>query len=258
MAVALSASVQDVYPPRVLLSVTGLTIGDDVELFRSVAGERTPVRGGAVTATDTSVVRTDAELPFGVPVTYVARVNDSTEYTAGPTTYTLPGGKVALSDAISGEAAEVVITAWPEKATERVASSFVVGGRNVVVSGPRGMWTADIEILTETTSARENMARLFDAATSGTVQVRQAGGYDGVDCYVAVLTDSERRFSQDGSDQRRLWTLKVSEVEGWSSDLEARGYTLADIETAYYALTLDAIDNDHATLLALAQADLGV
>jgi len=256
MAVALAATEQDVYPPRVLLSLTGLTIGDDVELFRSVAGERTAVRAGTVTATDTSVVRTDAELPFGVPVTYVAVVNGSTEYTDGPDTYTLPGGKVALSDAISGLAAEVVITAWPEKANDRVASVFAVGGRNVMVAGPRGMFRSDVELLTESTSSREVVAALLAGASEGTIQVRQAGGYDGVDCYLAVTSDSERRFSQDGSDPRRLWTLRASQVEGWAPQLEARGFTLADLDTAYTGLTLDDIETDYATLLEIAEADL--
>lgn len=255
MAVALTATEQAVYPPRVLLSLTGLTITDEVELFRQVAGERTPVRAGAVTATDPSVLRTDAELPFGVPVTYIAVVNGATEYSDGPDTYTLPGGKVALSDAISGTAAEVVITAWPEKAIERVSTVFQVGGRNVVVAGARGMFLSEVELYTETTSSRDNLEALLDAATSATIQVRQGGGYDGVDCYVSVTTDTERRFSQDGSDPRRLWALRVAEVEGWAADLEARGYTLDDIATVYTGLTLADLAGDYTTLLDVAEAD---
>jgi len=118
------------------------------------------------------------------------------------------------------------------------------------------MFSSDVELLTETDSSRRTVAALMAGATEGTIQVRQGGGYDGVDCYLAVLADSERRFSQDGSDQRRLWTLRVAEVEGWAPYLEARGYTLADLDAAYTGLTLDDIETDYATLLAIAEADL--
>lgn len=256
MAVAITADEQDAYPPRVLISVTGLTIGNTIILYRSVGGERAEVRAGyELAVTDSSFLRVDAELPFGVPVTYVAVVNGTTEYSVGPTTYVLPGGKVAVSDAILGISAEVVILAWPEKDHSRQASTFRVGGRNVVVSGALGQFESDVELFVETTSSRDNLAEVLREATESTVQVRQPGGYDGVDSYLAILGINERRFSQDGSDQRRVFAVRVAEVEPWAPTLEARGYTLLDIATAYTGLTLQDLADDYATLLDVAQGD---
>lgn len=256
MAVAVSAVQQDTWPPRASVAVTGLTIGNSVSLFRVVGGERTAVRAGeSASVSDPSFLTTDAELPFGVPVSYVAVVNDLTEYTSSAATYTLIGGKVALSDAISGDSAEAVILAWDERAYDRRASMFKVGGRNVVVSGDLGMFEGDLELFTEATSSRDSLMDLLATATESVVQIRQPGGYDGVDSYVAVLGVKERRFSQDGSDERRIFTLTVAEVEGWAPGLVAAAFTLQDIADAYTGLTLNDLYNDYATLLALAQGD---
>ncbi len=246
---------QDAWPPRVLVSVTDLTLGDSIVLYRSVGGQRTPVRAGADDAvTDPSFVRIDAELPFGVPVSYAVVIN-GIDYVTAPVTYALPGGKVAASDAVGGLAAEVVILAWPTKTYDRQSSNFRVGGRNVVVSGDLAGWTGQVELYVETTSSRDNVFNLLDGATEGLIQVRQPGGYDGVDSYVAVLSAAERRFSQDGTDQRRTVTLDVVEVEGWAPSLEARGFTLQDVADAYTGLTLADLNGDFGTLLALAQGD---
>lgn len=254
--VAITAVEQDDYPPRVLVSVTDLTLGDAVILYRSVSGERTEVRAGFAPAVeDTAFLRIDAELPFGVPVTYVAVVNGVDTYTTGPVTYVLPGGKVAISDAILGLAAEVVILAWPEKSRSRRSTTFAVAGRNIVVSGPLGQFESDIELLVETSSALDNLMEVLAQSTASIVQVRQPGGYDGVDSYLAVTEASERRFSQDGSDQRRVVAIRAAETEPWAPVLEARGYTLGDIADVYDGLTLQDLADDFATLLDIAQGD---
>lgn len=251
-----TASAQDTWPPRVLVSVTGLTVGSGIELYRAVGGQRTLVRAGAdPTVSDTSFLRVDAELPFGVPVSYVAVVNAATEYATPPTTYFLPGGKVAVTDAVNDTAAEVVILAWPEKPRDRQASVFRAGGRTVVVSGPMGMFTGDIELFCDTTAAVDALTTVVEGAAEGVVQIRQPGGYDGVDSYVAVLGMTERRFSQDGSDPRRVVVLQVAETEGWAPQLEARGTTLQDLADAYTGLTLLDINADFPTLLAIAQGE---
>lgn len=257
MAVAISALEQDTWPPRVLVTVTGLTVGDGVALYRVVGGDRTLIRAGSTaSAIDTSFLRTDAELPFGVSVGYLAVVNGADEYATTPATYVLPGGKVAVTDAIDGTAAEVVILAWEEKAYQRRASVFKVGGRNVVVSGDLGMFEGDIELFTGTDSSRDNLTTVLRDATEGVVQIRQPGGYAGVDAYVSVLGAVERRWSQDGSDERRVFALQVAEVEGWAPALEARGFTYADLDAAYTGLTYADLEADYATYLTLAQADL--
>lgn len=254
MAVAIDVFEVDTWPPRAVAAVSGLTAGDAVSVYRSVAGVRTPVRGALdVVAATTEVTAVDAELPFGVPVTYVAVVNASAEYAFGPTTYALPGGKVALSDAIGGTAAEVVITAWPTKQRERVASTYVVGGRNVVVSGSLAPSTSSIEVYTETESSRRALAGLLETATSGVVQIRQPGAYADVDGYYAITRASSGRYSQDGTDERRRWDLTAVEVEGWPSGLSVPTSSYADVAAAYDGLTYAALAADYPSYLVMSQ-----
>jgi len=247
----------DVYPSRMLLTGASLETDDVVTFYRQVASTRTVVRAAdSVTAGDTAFVRVDAELPFGTVLSYVMDLNGEEEYSTATTSVELDGGKVAITDAITGAAAEVEITSWPEKRTDRPASTFVVGGRNVAVMGLRPGFTASIEIETETDSARENFEALLDSATSGVLQIRQDGSYGGVDCYVAVISVGERRRdTTDGTDQRRVWTLDVVEVEPWASDVQAAGYTWQDLIDAYTGLTWQDVINDHATWLAVVQAE---
>lgn len=258
MTIAVTATVQDSYPPRVVVAATGLTVGDFAELSRVVGGVRTPLRGGTdASVSDTSFVCIDAELPFGVPVTYHADVNDA-GYDSATATYTLTGGKVALSDALSGLSAEVVILAWTERGYSPQSTTFKVGRRNVVVSSDLGQFEATIEFFTETTSSRDNLWNLLRTATEGVIQMRQPGGYDGVDSYIVVTDAREQRWSQDGTDQRRRHVLQVAEVEPWASVLEPQGYTLGDLADAYAGQTLADLAMDYPTLLALAQGDFGV
>lgn len=266
-AAAIAAAEQDSYPPRVQVSVTGLTIGDDVALYRVVDGERTLVRGATSDAvTDPAYVVVDAEIPFGVPVSYVAVVEGQVEYATAAVTYELPGGTVVLSDAITGQAAEVIIGAAGEQAFNRDSARFRVAGRNVVVSGPPGQAEGTYELLTLTTSQHNTLMTLLATATAGVVQIRQPGysevtgdPYDGVDAYLAVDRVVVRRFSQDGSDPRRLTTIDYAETDGWAAALEARGFTLEDISD-YLGASSDLDDLDDffggtGTLLSIALAD---
>lgn len=256
-APAISALVVNLYPPRVLISVTGLTPADSVQLYRVVGSTRTAVRSGySASVTDPSFLRADAELPFDVPVTYLAVVNSLAEYSTAAVTYALPGGKGVLSDAITGAAAEAVVVSWPTKKYERQASLFKVGGRNVVVSGDIGMFESTIEVFFEAYSSTENFFDMLGTATEGILQLRAPlSTYEGVDCYVAVLAATEQRFSQDGSDGRRTWQLEVAEVEPWSLLLEARAFTLQDVGDYYTGLQMLNYGNDYATMLLAAQGD---
>lgn len=254
-AATFTAVEQATYPPRVLLTLADLTIGDDVALYRVVSGVRTAVRAGtAVDVTDPSFLVLDAEIPFGVPVSYVAVVN-GVEYSTSPVTYTLPGGKVVLSDAITGLAAEVVVSAWPAQSYDPRSSVFRVAGRNIVVSQPAAMWTGTLELYVEATSSVENLRALIANATEGILQIRQPGGYDGVDAYFVAVGVAIRRYSQDGSDERRIIALDAVEVEGWAPAMEAAGFTYADLEAAYTGLTYADLAGDYATYLLLAQAE---
>jgi hypothetical protein len=255
-AAAISVSEQPSWPARVLVSVTGLTIGDSIAVYREVGGERTLLRAGTrAPVTDPSFLVLDTELPFAVPVTYVAIVNGAIVYTSVTDTYDLVGGKVAVTDAITGLAAEAIIQEWTSKTYERESSRFRIGARNVVVSGALGQYTSQLTIYTETTSSAETLMEVLRDATGGTVQIRQPGGYDDVDSYVVVTRAEPTRYDVgDGTDERRLFILDVVETDPWSYQLAATGYTLQDIADAYTGLTLTDLAGDYATLLQISQA----
>lgn len=257
MAVAVTTVTQDVYPPRVQVSVTGLTDGDDVVVYRDYAGTRTELRGGsAMDVVDPSFVVIDAELPFGVAYRYVATVND-VEHATSALTITLTGGKVAISDAISGLSAEVVILAWNRSSLASDASVFVVAGHNVVVSGSGlGQRSADIKFVTDNLSSFNNLINLFRNCTEGVFQVR---GRDLIhatdDGYFTALTVDEDRATQDITDERRYTTISAVETDAWAPGLEARGFTYADMTNFYAGGTYADVLGDWATYLALLQAD---
>lgn len=259
---------QDVYPPRAQITVQGLEPGDQLQVYREVESVRTLVRGGTVDDVDSfAYVLTDAELPFGVPVRWVAVVNDDAGTPTAPFTYTLPGGKVVISDAIRGLAAEVIVASWPEWSYSADATLFSVQDsdddrarprvRNVVVtSGLSTQHTATIELFVDTDTAARQVRAVVQGATQGIVQIRQPGGYADTDAYLSVLGVRMRRYSGDGSDPRRLFVLEVAQVDAWASAFTATGWTLQDLADVYDGLTLADVAADHETLLDLAQADL--
>lgn len=257
MAVVITATAQTAWPTRVAVGVTGLTIGDDLEIYRVVAGVRTLVREGLIIdspGTGAGVI--DAEIPFGVGVSYVARVNGVDADTDGPTTYTLDGGKVAVTDAVSGEAAEVVIMSWPAKERARQFSSFVVNGKNVVVAGPLAESESDVELFVDTAAAASDLKSVVESATQGIVQIRQAGGHDDEDGYYAVTTMTMTRYSQDGEDPRRTFVLHLVEVDAWAEDQATGAFTYADL-LAHYTPggTYADLLSDYSTYLAVRLAD---
>jgi hypothetical protein len=254
----LTLTLQAVYPNRVLVAATGLTVDDLVTVSRVPAGstQRTAVRGmNQVTMTTTTLVKADAEAPFGVPLTYYLTINGTDTDNA---TITLSLDKVALSDAINGNAAEVVILAWPEKRRDRASTVYPVGGRNIVVVGQQGGFSGSIDLFVETDAAKNNVLSTIQNATSGTLQLRadNATTSDGVDCYISILSASENRYSQDGSDERRILSLDVAESTPWGPALESPTFTLADIANAYPSPNdLNDIASDFTTLLDIALGD---
>jgi len=258
-APVLSLTVQGTYPNRVLVVVTGLDVGRLVSITRTPAGSttRTTIRGanGITTTTDTLVLA-DAEAPFGVLLTYTLII-DQVDYATATVTLSLT--KAVLTDAISGDAAEVVVLAWPEKRTDRTASVFPVGGRNVVVSGQVGGFTATIDLFVETDDSKNNVLALLRDATSGVVQLRsdQSLTSDGFDCYIVAMSWSEQRYSQDGTDERRIISMDATETTPWGGTLESATFNLGDIALAYLGRTLQDIASDYATLLDIALGSFG-
>lgn len=255
MAVSMSGSVQDVYPPRVLVSVTGLTLGDRVEVYRNLSGEYTLLRAGLnESVTDTSFLVVDAELPFGVFVGYKAIVNGTDEYTLPNAPFTLDDDRYdVLTDAISGNAAQAIRTSQPTWDYDVNVSVYQVAGRNIVVSNGVGQYTSEVEFFTASGSSSENFKNLLKLATNGVFQVRDSMGSSD---YMAMTSFKEIRYSNDRTDERRFFVLQVVQTDGWASGLEARGFTLQDIAD-YYGVsgTLQDIADDFTTLLDIAQGD---
>jgi len=261
MVASLTSVDQDVWPPRKLLTVTGLT-NHFFSIYRVAGGVRTPIRGAddryVWPATDALII--DAEMPFDVAYTYELQQPTGTVVdTDGPHTVTLPGGLVALSDAITGLAAEVTIGAIDHLETTTNAAVYATDGINRVVSSPSSQPTTTIEYLTTTLTARDNLRALLAGATSGIYLQRGPGPAYDCDAYYAVLGARERRFSQDGSDERRITAVQVAQVPGWHSSFTSAGYDYADLSAAYTGLTYAALTTDYVgrTYLDLAQADLG-
>lgn len=253
----LTAVAQDSYPPRVLVTLNGIAAGDAVAVYRVVGNQRTALRAGSGTATDSAFLVIDAELPFGVPVHYEADVNNVVSYATTDVTYTLPGGKNAVTDAVSGLAAEVVIQDWPSVRRERRSSVFKTrDGRNVVVSGSLGQFTSTLVLYTETTASAANLESVLEDATEGVIQIRQGTGATDIDSYLAVLAVERERFDPtDGLNQRRLWSLDVAETESWSPALAAAGYTYGNLKTSYTGLTYANLLADYPTYLAVRQGE---
>jgi hypothetical protein len=222
-----------------------------------VAGQRTAIRGAVDAVDDTAFVLIDAELPYGVPVNYVAVVAGTAEYESATATYALPGGKVALTDAITGQAAEVMIGAAGDLTNGRDSARMRVAGRNVVVTGPAGQPEGSYELFVQSTTAYDNLIGLLENATEAVVQLRGPGGYDGLDAYLAVDSWTTRRWLQNGKKEERLVTIEFAEVDGWASALTARSFTYGDVENAYTAPnnTYQAVMGDFATYLDAAQGD---
>jgi hypothetical protein len=253
----------EAWPSRVRILASGLAEGQVVTVSRTTPSStvRTIVRGAElVEVDDSNLILNDLEQPYGTLLTYYLTIGgelDGVDNDTATITTTLEGGKVALTDAISGDAAEVVVLGWPSKRRERQSSVFAIGGRNIVVSGQRSGWSGTIEVFTETDESKANVLDMLDSATSGILQIRQSGVYDGVDSYFSVLVDEEQRYSQDGSDERRIISLDSVETTPWASALPSADlFDLDDIATVYFGLTLDDLEDDYpGTLLDIALGD---
>ena len=165
MTGTLAVTEQDVWPPRHLITATGLT-NAFYTINRVVGSTRTPIRGAfnqyIWPATATVVI--DAEFPFEVPFTYELIEAGAITDTDGPYTMTLPGGNVAVTDAITGLAAEVQIGAIDDLAADTQAAVYSVDGLNRTVTSPMGQPQTVIDLFTATLTARDNLRDLTEDA----------------------------------------------------------------------------------------------
>jgi hypothetical protein len=243
----------------VLVSLTGILADsiDTVTIYRIAGGVRTGLRGaiGVDTTGIDAVVRVDGETPFGTPIQYVAVLVDASGnvFEAYSATLTVDvAADYVISDAINALGAKVVVESWPDRKRTRESAILNVNGRLVAVSKPRSGALSTMGVRTDTQTDADDLDDLLDAATSGVVLVRNNVGLSGFDMYLAVTDDTENR-QWWGS--RCWWSVETAEVDPWAPSLEARGFTLGDIATAYEGGELADIADDFATLLAIAQAE---
>lgn len=267
MVVATSAvEITSTYPHKVLVSITGMTVGQRIRLHRVVNGVMSPVRGGYFESINTdAVVIADNEAPFGVPVYWRTRVNEQFssyfDRDSAPLNLTLEGGKVCVSDAITGNSAEVTVMAWDKTSYSADATVFRVAGQNKVITGPGGLtgqFTADVRLRVNSTSSKENLLNLLASATSGTLQIRRSVSNGTLDeCYFSVLNFDIERVSNRISDERRDFVMSIVEKDSWPYTFVAQGFTYGDLEAVYSGLTYADLELDFPTYLDLMQADLG-
>lgn len=257
----LSAVVQNVFPPRVLVSLVGL-VADSIEtvtIYRIVGTTRTELRGAIdldTTGVD-AVVRVDGETPFGIEIQYVAVMVDISGQVFevySPLLTVDVAADYVISDAINALGVKVVVETWPDRKRTRESTTFNVNGRLVAVSKPRSSPTATVSVRTDTESDRDSLNDVLDAATSGVVLIRNNVGATGFDSYLAITDDTENR---QWWGPRTWFALETAEVDPWAPSLEARGFTLGDIATTYEGGVLSDISDDFngQTLLAIAQAE---
>lgn len=254
-----NAVAQSVFPPRNLVSATGL-LGDDittVTLYRQVGTTLTAVRAASgidVTGTD-ALLRVDGEQPFGVQLNYAAFMTDVNGAVwvaySGPITSTVASDVV--SDAVRGVGAAVHIESWPEKRRSRDATVFNCGGRLVVVGKPRSTAQSSITVSTDTTEDGDALQAVLNGLTEGVLLIRAQHTDSRVDTYQALVEDTERPNWQTPYSE---WDLSVAESAAWADVLEAAGFTLQDIANNYSSLQ-DIASAFPGSLLDIAQNDFG-
>lgn len=257
---AIATSQQTVFPPRTLISVTGMASEDIVAatIERQLGTDRTAVR--AATAVDVTgddvLLRIDAEQPFGVPVTYIATLTDVTggqwELVSGSVTSTVD--KDVISDAVRGVGAAVRLKAPFDKARTRDAAQFNVNGRIIVVGKRRSSPSTTATVRTESEADGDALDAALADATEGVILIRARTALSRLDGYYALLDDDE---SPTWYDAYRLWTLDLVKVEAWPDVLEAAGFTLADIADNFETLRDLSDAFTPGTLLSIALYDFG-
>ncbi|MFE6362981.1 hypothetical protein ACFVP3_23655 [Streptomyces sp. NPDC057806] len=254
-----NATAQSVFPPRNLVSVTGLLTDDitSVTVYRQVDTNLTPVRAASdIDTTGAGVLlRVDAEQPFGVPLNYAAVLTDvlGNQWTvySGPITSTVDGDVV--SDAIRGIGAIVKIEAPLEWKRTREATTFNVGGRLVVVGRPRSAPSTSFTMRTESDEEGDALDTVLDDATEGVLLIRKQVSLPRLDGHFALLDDNE---APTWYDAYRWWQLDVVKTDAWADALEAAGFTLQDI-AANFSTLQDIATAFPGTLLTIALYDFG-
>ncbi|WP_262059661.1 hypothetical protein [Streptomyces sp. STR69] len=254
-----NATAQSVFPPRNLVSATGLT-GDDITtitLYRQVGSDLAAVRAasGVDVTGQSSFLRVDAEQPFGIALNYAAVLTDvqGAQWTvfSGPITSTVDSDVV--SDAIRGVGAAVKIESPLEWKRDRDATTFNINGRIVVQGKPRSARSGTLTVRTETDDDGDSLNDLLDNATEGTILVRKQVSLSRLDGTYAFTDDTE---SPNWYDELRWFALSIVKSDDWPDVMEAAGFTLQDIANNFSTLS-DIAAFFPTNLLAIAQYDFG-
>jgi hypothetical protein len=255
----ITASAQSVFPPRNLVSATGLA-GDDIvtaTLYRQVGTALTAVRAasGINVTGQATLLRVDAEQPLGVSLNYAAALTDvnGSQWTvySGPITSTVTSD--VISDAVRGVGAAVKVESPLGWKRDRDATQFNINGRVVVVGKPRSSRAGTLTVRTETDDAGDALNELLDSATEGVILVRKQTSLPRLDGTYALLDDSE---DPNWYDAYRWFALNVVKSDDWPDVMEAAGFTLADI-AANFSTLADIAAFFPGTLLDIAQHDFG-
>jgi hypothetical protein len=254
-----NATAQSVFPPRNLVSATGLT-GDDITtitLYRQVDSDLTAVRAasGIDVTGQSSFLRVDAEQPFGIALNYAAVLTDinGAQWTvfSGPITSTVDSDVV--SDAIRGVGAAAMIESPLEWKRDRDATTFNINGRLVVQGKPRSARSGTLTVRTETDDDGDTLNELLDNATEGTILVRKQVSLSRLDGTYAFTDDTE---SPNWYDEFRWFAMSIVKSDDWPDVMEAAGFTLQDIANNFSILS-DIAAFFPTNLLAIAQYDFG-
>jgi hypothetical protein len=240
-----------------------LTVDSTVTMWRvAEGGTRTLVRGpdglldGASVTTGTLVVE-DYEAPLGVPVYYYAETKNSTGATLETRvsdTVTLAAGDVQygwLKDpGYPARNCRVMIARAPDWQRPIQQTAHRVRGSRapIILSDVRGSLEGDLSVYTWTDDERQALHYLLD---SGSVLLWQAAPGHGVDdMYVAVGQVTEARGGGIASDELRVWTLPMVQVDmpttiGVASSAGRTGYdVLAENLTGFEVLESYATGED--------------
>ncbi|MFJ6729985.1 hypothetical protein ACIQPQ_34310 [Streptomyces sp. NPDC091281] len=254
----LDAFAQSVFPPRNQVSATGLEADNivTVSLLRQVGNALTPVRAATdvdVTGTDV-LLRVDAEQPFGVAHEYLAVLTDVSgrQWSVYSSTLSSTVDSDVISDAIRGVGAPVKIETPLEKARDRDATQFNVGGRIVVLGRPRSAPSMTVTVRTETDEAGDALNDVLDNLTEGVLLLRKQTSLPRLDGTYALLSDTE---APNWYDEYRWFTIETVKTEAWPDSMEAAGFTLQDIADNYS--NLQDLADDFTTLLLIALNDFG-
>jgi hypothetical protein len=255
----INATPQSVFPPRNLVSATGLT-GDDITtitLYRQIGSDLGAVRaaGGIDVTGQSSFLRVDAEQPFGVSLNYAAVLTDvnGAQWTvfSGPITSTVESD--VISDAIRGVGAAVMIESPLEWKRDRDTTTFNINGRIIVQGKPRSARSGTLTVRTETDDDGDALNELLDNATEGTILVRKQVSLSRLDGTYAFTDDTE---SPNWYDEFRWFAMSIVKSDDWPDVMEAAGFTLQDIANNFSILS-DIAAFFPTNLLAIAQYDFG-